>query len=69
MQVLATGEIDAEAVRERIESRRAELGSEIERAERKLENEGFVAKAPPEVVEEERTKLARYRAELEELGQ
>jgi len=69
VQVLATGEIDAEAVRQRIEARRAELESEVERGERKLENEGFVAKAPPEVVEEERAKLDRYRAELEELGQ
>jgi valyl-tRNA synthetase len=29
---------------------------------------GFVAKAPSELVEEERGKLERYRAELEELG-
>ena len=35
----------------------------------KLANEGFVAKAPPEVVEEERGKLERYRAELEELSE
>ena len=37
-------------------------------AERKLANQGFVAKAPAEVVEEEREKLDRYRAELEELA-
>ncbi len=36
--------------------------------ERKLGNEGFVAKAPAEVVEEERGKLEHYRAELAELG-
>jgi valyl-tRNA synthetase len=69
VQVLATEEIDADVVRSRIEARRAELRSEIERAERKLENKGFVDKAPPEVVEEERQKLSRYRAELEELEQ
>ena len=69
VQVLATREIDAETVHGRIEARRSELGAEIERGERKLANEGFVAKAPPEVVDEEREKLARYRAELEELGQ
>ena len=45
-----------------------ELRSEVERGERKLGNEGFVAKAPAEVVESEREKLSRYRAELVELG-
>ena len=68
VKVLASAEIDAEAVAARIEKRREELRSEVERGERKLGNEGFVAKAPTEVVEEERGKLERYRAELEELG-
>ena len=61
-------EIDAGAVAERLEKRREELRAEVERGERKLANEGFVAKAPAEVVEEERGKLERYRAELEDLG-
>ncbi|MGH2980690.1 MAG: valine--tRNA ligase [Solirubrobacterales bacterium] len=68
VQVLATGEIDAGAVRERIEARRSELAAEIERAEGKLANRGFVDKAPDDVVQEERDKLDAYRAELEELG-
>jgi valyl-tRNA synthetase len=33
-----------------------------------LENENFVQNAPPEVVEGEREKLARYRRELDALG-
>ena len=68
MRVLASDELDAEAVAERLEKRREELRAEVERAERKLGNEGFVAKAPAEVVEEERGKLERYRAELAELA-
>ncbi|HTR76195.1 MAG TPA: valine--tRNA ligase [Solirubrobacterales bacterium] len=68
VRVLASEELDAAAVEERLGRRREELTAEIERAERKLGNEGFVAKAPAAVVEEERGKLERYRAELAELG-
>jgi valyl-tRNA synthetase len=67
VRVLPSEQLDAEAVAARLEKRRAELRSEVERGERKLGNEGFVAKAPAEVVEEERGKLERYRAELAEL--
>jgi valyl-tRNA synthetase len=68
VRVLDSQDLDAEAVAERLERRRAELRAEVERGERKLGNEGFVAKAPVEVVEEERGKLERYRAELAELS-
>ena len=68
LEILGSDEVDAEEVRRRIDERRGELRSEVERGERKLANEGFVAKAPPEVVAAEREKLDAYRAELEELG-
>ena len=42
----------------------ARLQSEIERGEKKLANEAFVAKAAPHVVAAEREKLQGYRAEL-----
>jgi valyl-tRNA synthetase len=51
-----------------IEAERARLGKEIERAERMLANEKFVANAAPEAVEAEREKLAQYRAELDALA-
>ena len=69
VKILASAEIDAEAVVARLESRREELRAEVARAEGKLGNEKFVARAPAEVVEEERQKLERYRAELEELSE
>jgi valyl-tRNA synthetase len=69
VKVLASAEIDAGAIEQRLEARRAELRGEVARAEGKLANERFVAKAPPEVVQEEREKLERYRAELEELSE
>ncbi len=68
LEILPSDGLDASAVRERLEQRRRDLEAEVARAEGKLGNEGFVAKAPPPVVEGEREKLARYRAELEELG-
>ena len=46
VKVLASAEIDAEAVAVRLEKRREELRSEVARAEGKLANEKFVAKAP-----------------------
>jgi valyl-tRNA synthetase len=68
VRVLDSDQLDAAAVAERLDRRREELRAEVERGERKLGNEGFVAKAPAEVVEEERGKLERYRNELAELS-
>jgi valyl-tRNA synthetase len=67
IEILASGEIDADDARRRLEAERDRLRTEIERAERKLANPGFVDKAPAEVVDAEREKLEAYRAELEEL--
>ena len=69
VEVLASDQLDAAAVKARIEARREELRAEVSRAEGKLANRGFIDKAPQEVVEEERAKLERYRGELEELGE
>jgi len=49
------------------EAERARLGGEIARAEGKLANEGFVAKAPEHLVAAERGKLERLRRELDSL--
>jgi valyl-tRNA synthetase len=68
VDLLETEGVDPEAVAARIEERREKLRAEVERGEGKLSNEGFVAKAPADVVDAEREKLAAYRAELEELG-
>lgn len=67
VQVLPSEAFDAEEARQRIEKKRAALVTEMERAEKKLANEKFVAKAPPAVVDEERRKLAEYRDALANL--
>jgi len=51
-----------------VEAERSRLAGEIQRAEKMLANEKFVANAAPDVVEGERLKLEQYRAELDALG-
>jgi valyl-tRNA synthetase len=68
VHVLATQDIDTGEAERRRAAEREKLQQEIERLEGKLANEKFVERAPAEVVEAERQKLERYRAELEELG-
>jgi valyl-tRNA synthetase len=51
-----------------LEAERARIAKEIERSERMLANEKFVANASAEVVDAERAKLEQYRAERDALG-
>ena len=51
-----------------VEAERGRLRKEIARAEGMLANERFTANAPPELVEAEREKLARFGRDLEALG-
>jgi len=54
------GLIDIEAEIARLEKELKTLNAEVERVEKKLANEGFLAKAPAKVIEEERAKLRDY---------
>jgi valyl-tRNA synthetase len=51
-----------------VEAERARVHKEIDRAEKMLANEKFVANAAPEAVAAEREKLAQYLAERDALG-
>ena len=53
--------IDFDKERERIKEEIAKTDEEIARAEGKLSNAGFVAKAPAALIEKEHEKLAKYR--------
>jgi valyl-tRNA synthetase len=57
--------VDTEKEIARLETEYKKLCGEIERLEKKLSNEGFVAKAPAAVVEGEKAKLAKYRENLD----
>jgi valyl-tRNA synthetase len=67
VEILPSEELDLESANRRRAAQRARLEAEIARSRRKLENEGFVAKAPAAVVEAERSKLEELQAELEAL--
>src|SRR3954471_19979486 len=66
--VLASESVDLEADRERRAQQRKTLEAEIRRAEGKLANQGFLAKAPEHVVQAERDKLEQLRRDLDELS-
>ena len=52
--------IDTEKEKARLSTEKTRLEGEIVRIEKKLANEGFVAKAPAAVIEGERAKLKKY---------
>ena len=53
--------IDMEKEIERLNKEKDSLEMELDRVDKKLGNEGFVAKAPPAVIEAERGKQTKYR--------
>ena len=59
--------VDKQKELERLEKEKKDLGAEIDRVEKKLANQGFVAKAPQKVVDEERAKGDKYREMLEKV--
>ena len=57
--------IDYEKEIERLQKEKSKLEDEINRVKSKLSNEGFVAKAPAKIVEEEKEKQKKYSQMLE----
>jgi len=58
------GVVDIEAETAKLEKQQKELSAWIQKSEAKLSNQGFVAKAPPKVIEEARTHLAGLKEKL-----
>lgn len=69
------GHVDFSEERARMEKEEAKLAADAAKLEKKLSNEGFLAKADPAIIEKDRAKLAeltdklqRMRAQLAEIG-
>ena len=59
--------VDLEKEIERLEKEKAKLEAELKRVNGKLSNEGFLAKASAQVIEEEREKQTNYRTMLDKV--
>ncbi|MFY9487078.1 MAG: valine--tRNA ligase [Solirubrobacterales bacterium] len=68
IEMLPSDAFDPAEIEAKKADRAKQLHSEIDRLEKKLGNEQFVAKAPAAVVDVEREKLDRYRTELAALS-
>jgi len=65
MEIYLAGVVDPAKERERMEGKRKKLLEDVQKAEAKLGNEGFVNRAPAEVVDKEKQKLRDLRAEVD----
>ncbi|NVN11718.1 valine--tRNA ligase, partial [Nguyenibacter vanlangensis] len=62
------GVIDLTQERQRLEKERSKMEDEIAKVERKLRNADFIARAKPEIVEENRDRLAQWQGERDRLA-
>ena len=67
IEMMLKVEIDVKAERERLSKEIARLQGEIVKANGKLNNQGFVAKAPPAVIEQEQKRVADFGETLAKL--
>ena len=67
LKLMLAVEIDVDAEKDRLSKEVARLQTEIAKANGKLSNENFVARAPIEVVEQEKARVAEFSANLDKL--
>ena len=62
------GLIDYAKEAERLKKEVGKMGAEIERVKGKLANEGFVSRAPPELIAKEKERVAELESQMGKLG-
>ena len=67
-EIFIEGLVDADAEKQRVGKRREELTKLIATLEGRVNNEGYVARAPAHLVQQTRDQLAEAKAELAKLG-
>jgi valyl-tRNA synthetase len=67
--VLEVPAAEAQARRQKLEKEKAQLEKARDSSQRQLENQEFLSKAPPAVIESIRQKLGQYDAQIAKLGQ
>jgi valyl-tRNA synthetase len=67
--IVLEGLVDFEAERARLTKEREKKTGELEKLEKKLSNEGFLAKADPAIVEKSRTDAAELSLAITQIGQ
>ena len=67
VEVFVPGIVDVENEVKKLQTQRDKLAGRIAGTAKKLDNEGFVAKAPPEVVERERQSLETLEIQLKSI--
>ena len=67
--VLQLPKLQEDAQRKRLEKEREQLAKNIENSKRQLNDQTFLSKAPPQVVESIRKKLADYEAQLRKIDE
>jgi valyl-tRNA synthetase len=63
------GLVDLDAERARLQKEIDNLSKQMDRSEALLANQGFVAKAPPEVIERERNKVEELQGRRQQLSE
>jgi valyl-tRNA synthetase len=67
-EVFVEGLVDESAEQQRLAKRRDELSRQIDAMKKRLSNEGYIAKAPPALVQQTKDQLTAAETELAKLG-